>query len=254
MPFRHIVAHRGYALRYPENTLAAVRGAIEQGVLLVEIDVQLSAAGTPYLFHDRDARRMTGDPAQFMDLDDGRIAALRASEPRRFGAAFAEEPVARLAALAELLAAHPQVECFVEAKGESIEVFGPRRMLEALLEALGPAGERWILISFDLSVLEAARLRGQPARLGPVIEHWAQLGDERVRALRPEFVFCDRRELPRSGPLDVAHELGLEEGCSKLVVYEVTDPREARALLARGAFAVETFQPAELAAGLGELA
>lgn len=239
-----LVAHRGYALRYPENTLSAVRGAIEHGARFVEIDIQLSSDRTPYLFHDSDAWRMTGVPGEFMQLGDARIAELRASEPGRFSTKFPEEPVARLADLAELLAQHPHVECFVEAKGESIGVFGTEVMLDAILEALTGLDGRWILISFDIPVLEAARRRGAPQRLGPVIERWAQLGDERVQALEPEFVFCDRRELPRSGPLD-AHG-------AKLVVYEVTDVGEARELLARGAFAVETFQLAELAAALAK--
>ena len=39
-----LVAHRGYALRYPENTLAAFQAAITAGARFVECDVQLSAA------------------------------------------------------------------------------------------------------------------------------------------------------------------------------------------------------------------
>lgn len=239
-----LVAHRGYALRYPENTLAAVAGAVEHGARLVEVDVQLSRERTPFLFHDADLARLTGRRGSFLELDDAGVAELRAAEAGRFGERFADEPVASLAAFAELLARSPGVEAFVEAKGESIAAFGAEPMLEALLGPLALLGQRWILISFELEILEAARARGAPRRLGPVLRDWKELAGERVRALAPEFVFCDRRKLPRHGPLD-GHG-------AKLVVYEVTDPREARGLLERGVFAIETFEVAELAAALAQ--
>lgn len=237
-----VVAHRGHALRYPENTLSAVRGALEGGLRWVEIDVQLSADGTPWLFHDGDLPRLTGRPGSFMQQRDVELARLRARESGRFGERFADEPLAPLADFARLVAAHAGAECFVEAKGESLAVFGPEAMLDALLEPLAPLGARWILISFELEILEEARRRGAPTRLGPVLHAWEDLASPRVRALGAEFVFCDRRKLPRSGPL--------ETGGAKLVVYEVTDVAEARALLARGAFALESFEGPELAAAL----
>lgn len=237
-----VVAHRGHALRHPENTLGAVRGALEGGLRWVEIDVQLSADGTPWLFHDGDLPRLTGRPGSFMQQRDVELARLRAHEPGRFGQRFADEPLARLADFARLVAAHPEAECFVEAKGESLAVFGAEAMLDALLEPLRPLGTRWILISFELEILEAARGRGAPTRLGPVLHAWEELSGPRVRALSAEFVFCDRRKLPRAGPL--------ETGGPKLVVYEVTDPAEARELLGRGAFAIESFAGVELAAAL----
>ncbi|MGF1546037.1 MAG: glycerophosphodiester phosphodiesterase family protein, partial [Thiotrichales bacterium] len=53
-----LVAHRGYALRYPENTLPAIEAALAAGARYVEIDVQLSADQVPVLFHDRSLMRM----------------------------------------------------------------------------------------------------------------------------------------------------------------------------------------------------
>ena len=42
-----LIAHRGWQRRYPENTLAAIEGAITAGALHIEIDVQLSRDGVP---------------------------------------------------------------------------------------------------------------------------------------------------------------------------------------------------------------
>ena len=47
-----IIAHRGFSAEYPENTLVAVRAALNLGVDYVEIDVQETADGKLAVFHD----------------------------------------------------------------------------------------------------------------------------------------------------------------------------------------------------------
>ena len=53
-----VFAHRGFAGTYPENTVAAVRGAVADGADAVEIDVQPTADGDIVVLHDR---RLDGD-------------------------------------------------------------------------------------------------------------------------------------------------------------------------------------------------
>ena len=53
-----VFAHRGFAGKYPENTVAAVRGAVADGADAVEVDVQPTADGDVVVFHDR---RLDGD-------------------------------------------------------------------------------------------------------------------------------------------------------------------------------------------------
>ena len=48
-----LFAHRGFAGTYPENTVAAVRGAVADGADAVEIDVQPTADGDVVASHDR---------------------------------------------------------------------------------------------------------------------------------------------------------------------------------------------------------
>jgi glycerophosphoryl diester phosphodiesterase len=55
-----IIAHRGSSKAAPENTIAAVRKAIEDWADWIEIDVQETADGEVVVFHDRDFRRLTG--------------------------------------------------------------------------------------------------------------------------------------------------------------------------------------------------
>ena len=47
-----LVAHRGHALEYPENTLPAFASALQLGVRHLELDVQLSRDRVPIVLHD----------------------------------------------------------------------------------------------------------------------------------------------------------------------------------------------------------
>ena len=55
-----IMAHRGSSNSAPENTMAAIRQAIEDGADWVEIDVQETADGTVVVFHDSDFMKLAG--------------------------------------------------------------------------------------------------------------------------------------------------------------------------------------------------
>lgn len=47
------VAHRGYKAKYPENSLAAFKGAVEAGSHGIEMDLRLSKDGVVVLAHVR---------------------------------------------------------------------------------------------------------------------------------------------------------------------------------------------------------
>jgi len=63
-----VTAHRAGSSLGPENSLAALHRSIAAGADYVEIDVQLTADGQVVLLHDRDLRRVTGDPRILSDL------------------------------------------------------------------------------------------------------------------------------------------------------------------------------------------
>lgn len=54
-----VIGHRGAAGTAPENTVAAFRDGRASGADFFEIDVQLSADGVPFLFHDNTPARTT---------------------------------------------------------------------------------------------------------------------------------------------------------------------------------------------------
>lgn len=55
-----VTAHRGSSIAAPENTMAAILLAIEEGAAYVEIDVQETKDGTVVLAHDKDLNRVFG--------------------------------------------------------------------------------------------------------------------------------------------------------------------------------------------------
>lgn len=63
-----ISAHRGSSLKAPENTLAAIEQAIEDGADYVELDVRQTADGHLVLLHDKDLLRVAGDSRNIWQL------------------------------------------------------------------------------------------------------------------------------------------------------------------------------------------
>ena len=54
-----IVAHRGYAALYPENTMVAFRRSLELGADTIELDIHYSKEGIPVVIHDDTLDRTT---------------------------------------------------------------------------------------------------------------------------------------------------------------------------------------------------
>jgi glycerophosphoryl diester phosphodiesterase len=237
MPIPQLVAHRGYTLHFPENTLPGVEAAIRAGARHVEIDVQLSRDRVPMLFHDQTLERICGVAGAIHQRDLHDLQTLRASEPGRFGRRFEDVRLATLAELAGLIGQHAGVTAFVELKRISIEMFGVETVLERMRTALDSVLGQCVLISFELEALLLARSQGWPT-LGGVIDRWEERTDARLQRLQPRYLFCNLRGLPPSGRIELpgAH----------VVVFEVADAQIALDLAERGVEFIETFAFGEL--------
>jgi glycerophosphoryl diester phosphodiesterase len=231
-----LVAHRGWAAQFPENTLLALEEAFSAGARYMEIDIQLSADGRPVLFHDRTLDRMcgVGGPVHARTLAE--LRALSCAERPRFGERFASVRIAELAGLVDLLRSHREVFAFVEIKRASIEHFGAETVFEAVAPLLEPVRDQVALISFSLPFLALARARSALSSgipLGAVFDKFREREHPDARAIAAEYTFCDVEGLPAKGVLDAKP--------SQLAVYEVADPALAIDLVRRGVDLVETF-------------
>lgn len=95
------IAHRGASWDAPENSLAAIAVAIEQGADYIELDVQQTADGTLVLLHDRDLLRVAGDRRAIWDIEYDELAQLDAGS--WFSVEFADQRVPTLEQAIELM-------------------------------------------------------------------------------------------------------------------------------------------------------
>lgn len=73
-----IWAHRGCSFAYPENTLEAFEAAAKiPGITGIELDIQLSSDGEIVVFHDENAKRVTGEDRNIADSTLKEIKSLR---------------------------------------------------------------------------------------------------------------------------------------------------------------------------------
>lgn len=227
-----LIAHRGNAAEYPENTLPALRSALELGVRFVEFDVQLSADRQPVLLHDSNLQRTAGIDRNALEMTWQELSEISVNEEQRFRQRYTDVGIPTLAQAASLLATYPHATAFVELKRASLRTFGQEVVVRKVCDTLKPIARQCVIISFDLAAVHHVR-QVSSYRIGWVLSDYSSLSALKCEALAPDYVFCD-------------HQL-LSEGTSKLwrgpwrwAIYEVTTRKLAMDLAARGAKLVET--------------
>ena len=232
-----LVAHRGYPLRYPENTLIGFQAAVEAGARWVECDVQLSRDQVPFLCHDASLKRTAGLDRPVWDLSAAELADVDVGERTRFGEKFEGTHPTKLELLAIWLKALPEVRVFVEIKRQSLKHFGTALVVQRVIQAVTPVREQCVIISFDAPCLEVAREHGAAA-VGWAIKDAGPATAAAVSALKPEYLFAGDELFP------AAH--AALPGPWRWAVYEVQDAVYARRLAAQGAQLIETDAIAEM--------
>jgi glycerophosphoryl diester phosphodiesterase len=223
----HMVARRGNARDFPENTLGALRSALELGVRFIEIDVHLASDGMPMVVYDRQLART----ANFEDFSSSQLTRLDVGQPERFGDRFRDTRIESLSTTLGLLAGRPEITAFIVIGQACVRRFGRDHTISQVIRALKPVRSRCVLGSADLSTIHAARaLAGYPiAWVLPTYDNHTRL---KYEALQPDYLFCDRAFLPAEG--------ALWRGPWRWVIYEVDNLETVLALAARGAQFVAT--------------
>jgi len=227
-----IIAHRGNAAEFPENTLQGLESAVNLGLKYVEFDVQLTSDSVPVLFHDADLARVGKLPESVHDLTWSVLAELPVGETDRLGNVHAFTYPPSLAQAVDALAGWPGVTAFVEIKRASLRRFGRETVLRRVSDVLRPMLDRCVLISFDLPTVKILRLM-TGARIGWVLSKYDAESQAQAVELAPQFLFCNLERLP-------AEPEPLWPGPWEWALYEVRDLKTARDCRARGARFVET--------------
>jgi glycerophosphoryl diester phosphodiesterase len=232
-----LIAHRGYALRYPENSLEAMEAALKLGAKHVEFDIHLSADGVPVVIHDAELTRTAGVEGTVSALSAEDLSKLEVNEHRRLGDAFSGIQIPTLKQMVTLLETWPRVTAFVELKRASLDQAGVEAMVQRVLEVLKPITERCTLISFNDKAVALARQQGATS-IGWVLENWDGEVRRSAEELAPDYLFCNQELLPA--------EAKLWPGPWRWVVYEISDAELALQLASRGVDFIETMAIGEL--------
>ena len=205
------IAHRGLhdaAKGVIENTLAAAEAAIAEN-FAIECDVQMSADGEVFVFHDDTLDRLTDATGLVIDKS--------AAEIRRARIAGSGESPPTFAEFLALVAGRTPIVCELKSRFDRDFRLGDR--IAALAAAYdGPLA----LKSFDPDLVAYLRLRwpklgppGRPCPIGVVAEasydgpDWDFLTDEQKRQFadweelmraRPDFVSFNVDDLPHKTP------------------------------------------------------
>ena len=225
-----LVAHRGDMTTYPENSLLALSKAADQGLLYIELDVQLSKNLEPIVIHDDNIKRTTGLDKNVRDLTADELKEI----PLICSLSSEDENMLHIPTLKQaidVLNNYTKVNVFVEIKKESIKHFGLETVVDQVLNVHEHAKFNTIIISFVDKVIEYVK-RKQPFSTGYVLKKYNQSYRSIAEELQPDYLFCNIKKVNKPA--------ALWEGPWKWVLYDVKNPVFAYELLEQGVDFIET--------------
>ncbi|MGH8178131.1 MAG: glycerophosphodiester phosphodiesterase family protein [Steroidobacter sp.] len=227
-----LIAHRGNSAEYPENTLPALRSALELGARFLQFDVQLSADRQPVLLNDSNLKRTAGIDRSALEMTARELDEVSVNEEQRFHQRYTDVGIPTLAQAVSLLVQHSSATAFIELKRASLRTFGCEIVVRKVCDALKSAARQCVVVSHDLAAVHHVR-RISSYRIGWILPDYATLSALKCEALAPDYVFCD-------------HQL-LTQGASKLwrgpwrwAIYDVNSRKLALELAARDARLIAT--------------
>ena len=110
-----ITAHRGSSIAAPENTMAAILKAIDEGADFVEIDVQETKDGTVVLAHDKDLNRVFGINRRIWEVTYDELKDLDSGG--WFSPKFSDQRIATLSQVIEAVKGHAKLNIELKFNG-----------------------------------------------------------------------------------------------------------------------------------------
>ncbi|WP_411954617.1 glycerophosphodiester phosphodiesterase family protein [Alkalibacillus sp. S2W] len=159
-----VAAHRGDSKNAPENSMSSVESAIEQGLNVVEVDVQLTRDNVLVLHHDKTLLRTAGAPERVSDLTYNELRTHDIGSS--FSEEFAGESIPRLEDVFEV-AQEAGVKLLLDVKPDENEE-ALARNLAILLEEKEMIGETYVQ-SFNNQFLQSIRDENEEIEIGQIV-------------------------------------------------------------------------------------
>lgn len=233
-----IIAHRGYSARFPENTLPALAGALDEGATSLEWDVRIAADGVPVVIHDEDLARTSDGTGKVVDFTAEELSLLDAGS--WFSPRFSGTVIPTLAQAVEHVRDRA-IQLYPELK--AIRDAGD---LDTILEILrrGEVRDRTTLLSLDEDLLSDVRQRDPHLSLGRVVAaaHDLEPAARWVEEDGRSVLDPDRRLLIANPD----HTRRLVERGVPLVTWTVDRPSQAETLRQLGISRITTNQVSRL--------
>jgi glycerophosphoryl diester phosphodiesterase len=227
-----LVAHRGFASKYPENSLVAFNSALQLGVTHVECDVQLTRDLEPVIIHDDNLKRTAGIEQSVLESELTDLQTVSVHEPERFNDLYSPTPMPRLSDLVAIMAKHPDAHAIVEVKQESIDHFGLEQVMARIYSVLEPVKKQCTLISYQADVIPIVR-DTYGMRNGWVLTNYDKAEQEKAAAIKPDIIICNHKKMP-------ATKAALWSGAWDWFLYEIASIELAQAWIERGVKYIET--------------
>jgi glycerophosphoryl diester phosphodiesterase len=177
-----VTAHRGSSAEAPENTMAAMRLAIEQGADFSELDVLQARDGAIVVIHDTNLRRLAGRDGEVRALTGAELGAIDVGAWK--GERFEGETIPLLRDVIELV--RGKMKLNIELKEHGHERDFPASVV-ALIHELDFAHE-CVITSLSMPMLREVRAADRDLRIGAIVT--ASIGD--VHSLDVDFYSVER--------------------------------------------------------------
>jgi len=191
-----LIAHRGASAHAPENTLAAVRIAMEMRAEMVEVDVLLSKDGIPVLLHDPSLDRTTTGQGLVTDYTLDELRLLDAGS--WFSPEFKAEPIPTVEELLEL--AKGKISINLEIKTQALTDSLQGGIVEKVVDLVRKYDmqNHVIFSSFDPRAIQQLK-EYAPDIPGAILYDAAIYGDKHpldiVRELKADAFNCSWKEI-----------------------------------------------------------
>lgn len=232
------IAHRGASGYAPENTLAAFRRAVSQGVTFIETDLHLTRDAHFVAIHDETVDRTTSGQGEIQRLTLAEVRRLDAGS--WFASEFIGERIPTLSEILEFTKKH-DVVFYLELKPNGF--WGGEH---ALVSSLRDSAEipRVVIISFDAAILAALRKIDPTLMTGLLYDGKIDNPLDRAAEIGARQLAV-RGDLVTPNLIKAAHERDLQVIC-----WTVNSPAHMRLLQAAGVDGIMSDYPDRLLAAL----